>query len=77
MKQDLLRIKWQSNRIPGHFLCAKLGCSRSHLCNVENGRAVLDAAEFMRFMSAIDELIEARKAMRRAGEEAGWPMATA
>ena len=70
-----LRLKRQAAGIPSGMLAGRLSIARSKLSDVERGYVPVSDSEGARISAAIDELIEARKAVAEVAARVGWPAA--
>jgi transcriptional regulator with XRE-family HTH domain len=63
--------------ISGRILCKKLGMARTRLSDLERGYVRATPKELTRIDTALDDLIRAQETLRRAAQEAGWPVSEA
>jgi transcriptional regulator with XRE-family HTH domain len=69
-----LRSKRIAGEISGAMLCAKVGISRSRLSDIERGYASPSLQQLARIHQALDELIAAKRRLKCAAAECGWPV---
>jgi transcriptional regulator with XRE-family HTH domain len=69
-----LQAKRAGARIAGVALAAKAGISRSYLCQIECGHAMLAQEDLARLEASLDELIQAKAALQQAAAALGWPV---
>jgi hypothetical protein len=70
---EQLRVLRVTNRIPAVTLAKKSHLDKYRLSLFENGHVTPSDDELHRLAVALDELIDARKAIEQAAEAAGWP----
>ena len=69
-----LRSKRVAAEISATLLAAKARVNRSRLSNLERGYSHPTEAELQRLTRALEELIDAKAAIREAAASVGWPM---
>lgn len=74
MTFEELRSKRVAAEIPAMLLAAKARVNRSRLSNLERGYAQPTEAELQRLTGALEELIDAKAAIREAAASVGWPL---
>jgi transcriptional regulator with XRE-family HTH domain len=74
MTLEELRSRRVAAEIPAMLLAAKARVNRSRLSNLERGYAQPTEAEMQRLARALEELIDAKAAIREAAASVGWPL---
>lgn len=74
MLQLDIRSKRIQAGITGAVLCKKVVMHRSRLSDIERGHVAASADELSQLDTALNELIEAKKRVCLAAQEAGWPL---
>ena len=62
--------------ISGAVLCRRAQMGRSRLSDIERGYVDASPTELARLDAALNELIQAKRRVCLAAEEAGWPLVT-
>ena len=73
MTIDELRSKRVAAEIPATMLATKARVNRSRLSNIECGHVEPNENELQRLSRALEQLIEARAAIRKTAVAVGWP----
>ncbi len=68
-----LRSRRIAAEIPAMLLAARARVNRSRLSNLERGYSQPTEAELERLTTALEQLIDAKAAIREAAASVGWP----
>jgi len=74
MTFEELRTKRVAAEIPATLLAARARVNRSRLSNLERGYAKPTEEELGRLTTALEQLIDAKAAIREAAASVGWPL---